>query len=80
MPDKTSFIEKINKEMPHYSIKHTVKPGLTGWAQLKCIYGESIRDEKEKLQHDTFSIKHLSLRIYFRTIWLTLKMLLTKLR
>lgn len=59
-PERPEFIEWLKKEIPFYSLRHTVRPGITGWAQIRYKYGSSIEDAKEKLRYDLFYIKNMS--------------------
>jgi sugar transferase (PEP-CTERM system associated) len=71
-PERPYFVELLVKEIPFYHERHAVKPGLTGWAQVKYRYGASIEDATEKLRYDLYYIKHLSvffdLSIAFDTV------------
>jgi sugar transferase (PEP-CTERM system associated) len=71
-PERPEFVEQLQKIVPYYSLRHTVKPGLTGWAQVMFTYSGSIEESKEKLQYDLFYIKNMSLKldllIFFRTL------------
>lgn len=60
-PERQIFVDQITEVEPLYPIRHTVKPGLTGWAQIKYRYGSSIEDSVEKLKFDLYYIKHRSL-------------------
>ncbi len=60
-PERPEFVEELNKLIPYYSERHFVKPGITGWAQIKYPYGSSVEDAIEKLRYDLYYIKHLSL-------------------
>lgn len=59
-PERPEFVEDLQREVPYYSERHTVKPGITGWAQLRYSYGASKEDAKEKLQYDLYYIKNFS--------------------
>ncbi len=71
-PERPVFVQELSEKIPFYQIRHTVKPGLTGWAQVRGRYAESIDDTLEKLQYDLFYIKHrnlfLDLNILLKTI------------
>lgn len=71
-PERPYFIEILQKEIPFYNQRHSVKPGVTGWAQIKYRYGASKEDALEKLKYDLYYIKNLSplfdLLIIFETI------------
>ena len=59
-PERPEFVEWLNQEIPHYHLRHTVRPGITGWAQIRYRYGSSVEDAKEKLRYDLFYVKNLS--------------------
>jgi exopolysaccharide biosynthesis polyprenyl glycosylphosphotransferase len=71
-PERPEFVEALTKQIPFYSLRHLVKPGITGWAQVRYTYGATIEDAMEKLQHDLFYIKNLTvgldLFILFETV------------
>lgn len=71
-PERPVFVKKLSEEIPFYEIRHVVKPGLTGWAQVRGRYAESVDDTLEKLQYDLYYIKHrsffLDLNILLKTI------------
>jgi sugar transferase (PEP-CTERM system associated) len=71
-PERPEFIEMLSEEIPYYGVRHMVRPGITGWAQVKYKYGRSVDDSREKLQYDLFYIKNasigLDLLIMFQTI------------
>ncbi|MBI5045398.1 MAG: sugar transferase [Candidatus Niyogibacteria bacterium] len=71
-PERPEFVEMLKKEIPHYAMRHIVKPGLSGWAQINFPYGASVEDSMEKLQYDLYYIKNRSLplefSIYLKTI------------
>ncbi len=75
-PERPYFVEKLSQEIPLYKRRLKVKPGITGWAQVKHKYDESIEDVKKKLQYDLYYIENISLRmdlkILFRTIFVVL--------
>lgn len=57
-PERPHFVEMLNTEIRYYDVRHSVKPGLTGWAQLRYPYGASVRDANEKLKFDLFYVKN----------------------
>jgi sugar transferase (PEP-CTERM system associated) len=75
-PERPEFVRMLGEQIPYYNERHTVRPGLTGWAQIKYQYGSSVDDAKTKLEYELFYIKHLSLfldmAIVFRTIQVVL--------
>lgn len=60
-PERPEFIAELSQQVPFYGQRHVVRPGLTGWAQVRHRYGASVGDTQEKLQYDLFYIKHLSI-------------------
>lgn len=71
-PERPFFVEQLSEQVPYYGVRHTVKPGLTGWAQVRYAYGASVEDSVRKLQYDLYYVKNhsvlLDLMILFRTI------------
>jgi sugar transferase (PEP-CTERM system associated) len=59
-PERLVFVDQLDKELPYYSQRHLVKPGLTGWAQIRYPYGATVEDAAEKLQYDLYYIKNQS--------------------
>ena len=75
-PERPFFVEQLRKELPYYFQRHTVKPGITGWAQIKYPYGASKEDALEKLKYDYYYIKHMSLIFDLTVIMETIKTVL----
>ena len=75
-PERPEFVQQLIKNLPYYNERHNVKPGLTGWAQLKYPYGSTEEDSLEKLKYDLYYIKHrsfmLDLLILIRTVEIVL--------
>ena len=71
-PERPEFVRILSQEIPYYHLRHNVRPGVTGWAQVRHKYGSSVEDAKEKLRYDLFYIKNMSigldLLIFFQTI------------
>lgn len=59
-PERPEFVERLTEAISHYQLRHTVRPGITGWAQIRYKYGASVEDAKEKLRYDLFYIKNMS--------------------
>ncbi|MFC5578024.1 TIGR03013 family XrtA/PEP-CTERM system glycosyltransferase [Lysobacter niabensis] len=57
-PERPQFVDMLSQEVRYYNVRHCVKPGLTGWAQLRYPYGASVRDAEEKLTFDLFYVKN----------------------
>jgi lipopolysaccharide/colanic/teichoic acid biosynthesis glycosyltransferase len=77
-PERPEFVRQLTQEIPFYGQRHVVKPGVTGWAQVKYTYGASVEDALEKLQYDLFYIKHLSLAFDLFVIFATAKVVLLR--
>ena len=75
-PERPYFVKKLEKEIPFYSHRHAVKPGITGWAQILYPYGATREDAQEKLKYDLYYIKHLSPIMDLRIISETAKIVL----
>ncbi|OGU42635.1 MAG: exopolysaccharide biosynthesis polyprenyl glycosylphosphotransferase [Ignavibacteria bacterium RIFOXYB2_FULL_35_12] len=75
-PERPFFVEKLSEQIPYYKRRLKVRPGITGWAQVKHKYDESIEDVRIKLRYDLFYIENMSLRmdfkILFRTVFVVL--------
>jgi exopolysaccharide biosynthesis polyprenyl glycosylphosphotransferase len=71
-PERPFFVEKLSKEIPLYKRRLKVRPGITGWAQVKHKYDETIDDVKMKLRYDLFYIENMSLRMDFKIIFRTI--------
>ncbi len=75
-PERPYFVEQLRKDISYYDQRHTVKPGVTGWAQIKYGYGASKEDALEKLKYDLYYIKNLSLVFDLLIIFETIKIVL----
>ena len=58
--ERPFFVDQLGREIPFYAVRHSVKPGVTGWAQVRYPYGATIEDSQEKLQYDLYYVKHKS--------------------
>jgi sugar transferase (PEP-CTERM system associated) len=71
-PERPEFVQWLSKEIPFYDLRHMLRPGITGWAQVRYRYGASLEETKRKLEYDLYYIKHhsigLDLLIMFETI------------
>lgn len=75
-PERRVFINELEKEIPYYNLRHMVKPGLTGWAQVMYPYGASVEDAKRKLEYDLYYIKNYTLSLDVIILFMTLKTVL----
>jgi sugar transferase (PEP-CTERM system associated) len=74
-PERPHFVEQLRAVIPYYDERHTVKPGITGWAQVKFGYGSNLEDAEEKLQYDLYYIKHMSIMLDLRIVFDTAKVM-----
>jgi len=72
-PERPEFVEWLSKEIPYYGVRHVVRPGITGWAQVQYKYGNTLEDAREKLQYDLFYIKNASLGLDLLIMFQTIK-------
>lgn len=77
-PERPEFIAWLSKEIPYYGVRHMVRPGLTGWAQVKYKYGSTVEDAREKLQYDLFYIKNASIGLDLLIMFQTIKTVLLR--
>ncbi len=75
-PERPYFVEKLTNEIPYFAVRHSIKPGLTGWAQVRYRYGASVEDSAEKLQYYLYYVKNhsllLDLVVIFETVGVVL--------
>jgi sugar transferase (PEP-CTERM system associated) len=78
-PERPQFVEMLSKEIPYYKeVRHMVRPGLTGWAQVRYKYGSTVEDAREKLQYDLFYIKNASIGLDLLIMFQTVKTVLLR--
>lgn len=75
-PERPVFNEMLEKEIPFYNLRHVVRPGLTGWAQVMYPYGASVEDSAQKLEYDLYYIKNFSFLLDFLILARTVKVVL----
>jgi lipopolysaccharide/colanic/teichoic acid biosynthesis glycosyltransferase len=71
--ERPEFVAALTEQIPFYGFRHTVRPGVTGWAQVRYTYGASVEDAMEKLQYDLFYIKHRALAFDLYILFETVK-------
>ena len=77
-PERPEFVSSLSEQIPFYAQRHVVKPGLTGWSQVRYTYGASVEDAMEKLQYDLFYIKHMSIGLDLLIVLQTVKTVLLR--
>ena len=75
-PERPYFVDQLTQEIPYFAVRHSVKPGVTGWAQVRYQYGATVEDSMEKLQYDLYYVKNhtlfLDLIVLFETVGVVL--------
>jgi sugar transferase (PEP-CTERM system associated) len=77
-PERPEFVDWLAREIPYYRVRNIVRPGLTGWAQVKYKYGSTVEDAREKMQYDLFYIKNASIGLDLLIIFQTVKTVLLR--
>ncbi len=75
-PERPHFVAKLREVIPYYDERHNVRPGITGWAQVKFPYGSTLEDAEEKLEYDLYYVKHMSLLLDAAIVLETAKVML----
>jgi sugar transferase (PEP-CTERM system associated) len=76
-PERPEFVGMLEEQIPFYGLRHSVRPGITGWAQVKYQYGAGVEETKNKLEYDLFYIKHLSIMLDLAVLFETVKVMLS---
>ncbi len=75
-PERPYFVDQLTRDIPFYAVRHSVKPGVTGWAQVSYPYGASVDDSMQKLQYDLYYVKNhtlfLDIVVLFETVGVVL--------
>jgi lipopolysaccharide/colanic/teichoic acid biosynthesis glycosyltransferase len=75
-PERPEFVAALKEKIPYYHLRHSVRPGITGWAQILYRYGSSVEDAKEKLRYDLYYIKNTSMGLDLLIMMNTIKIVL----
>lgn len=75
-PERPCFVAQLGRELPVYRVRHSVLPGITGWAQIRYKYGSSVEDSRVKLEYDLYYVKHASLYVDLRILLQTVPTML----
>jgi sugar transferase (PEP-CTERM system associated) len=75
-PERPHFVEQLGKQIPFYDLRHSVRPGITGWAQVSLKYSATVEDSQDKLEYDLFYIKNFSLPFDFLILFQTIKIVM----
>jgi sugar transferase (PEP-CTERM system associated) len=77
-PERPEFVQWLTNEIPYYHVRHIIRPGITGWAQVRYQYGASLEETKRKLEYDLYYIKHLSIGLDLLIIFETVKTIISR--
>ena len=77
-PERPEFVPMLAEQLPFYYLRHLVRPGLTGWAQVRFGYGATMAENREKLEFDLYYIKHMSLGLDLLIMFETVKTILRR--
>jgi len=77
-PERPEFVDWLKKEIPFYELRHMIRPGITGWAQVRYHYGASLEEAKRKLEYDLYYVKHLSLGLDLLIMFETIKTIMLR--
>jgi lipopolysaccharide/colanic/teichoic acid biosynthesis glycosyltransferase len=69
-------VEWLQEKIPYYQLRHIVRPGVTGWAQVRYRYSNTVEDAKEKLQYDLYYIKNMSIGLDLLILFETIKIVI----
>jgi len=75
-PERPVFVQTLKERLPYYGERHTVKPGITGWAQINYPYGASVEDALKKLEYDLFYVKNYSILMDLYIVLKTIQIVL----
>ncbi len=77
-PERPEFVQWLNTEIPFYELRHIIRPGITGWAQVRYRYGASLEETKRKLEYDLYYVKHLSIGLDLLIMFETIKTIILR--
>jgi sugar transferase (PEP-CTERM system associated) len=77
-PERPEFVQWLSEKIPYYNLRHILRPGVTGWAQVRYQYGATLEETKQKLEYDLYYIKHMSVALDLLIIFQTLKTILLR--
>jgi sugar transferase (PEP-CTERM system associated) len=77
-PERPEFVQWLSGEIPYYDLRHIIRPGITGWAQVRYQYGASLEETKRKLEYDLYYIKHLSIGLDLLIMFETIKTIILR--
>jgi lipopolysaccharide/colanic/teichoic acid biosynthesis glycosyltransferase len=77
-PERPEFVQWLSQEIPFYDLRHMIRPGITGWAQVRYCYGASLEETRRKLEYDLYYVKHQSLGLDLLIMFETIKTIILR--
>jgi sugar transferase (PEP-CTERM system associated) len=77
-PERPEFVQWLSQEIPFYDLRHMIRPGITGWAQVRYQYGASLEETKRKLEYDLYYVKHQSIGLDLLVMFETIKTIILR--
>jgi lipopolysaccharide/colanic/teichoic acid biosynthesis glycosyltransferase len=77
-PERPEFVQWLSQEIPFYDLRHMIRPGITGWAQVRYRYGASLEETRRKLEYDLYYVKHLSIGLDLLIMFETVKTIILR--
>lgn len=77
-PERPEFVQWLSEQIPYYNLRHIIRPGITGWAQVRYQYGASLEETKQKVAYDLYYIKHMSVALDLLIMFETVKTVLLR--
>jgi lipopolysaccharide/colanic/teichoic acid biosynthesis glycosyltransferase len=77
-PERPEFVQWLSQDIPFYDLRHMIRPGITGWAQVRYQYGASLDETKRKLEYDLYYVKHQSIGLDLLIMFETIKTILLR--
>jgi lipopolysaccharide/colanic/teichoic acid biosynthesis glycosyltransferase len=77
-PERPEFVPWLSENIPYFDLRHMIRPGLTGWAQVRYGYGSTLEEAREKLEYDLYYIKHMTLGLDLLIMFETVKTILRR--
>jgi sugar transferase (PEP-CTERM system associated) len=77
-PERPEFVQWLSSEIPFYELRHIIRPGITGWAQVRYQYGATLEETKQKLEYDLYYVKHLSIGLDLLIMFETVKTIILR--
>ena len=77
-PERPEFVPWLAEQIPYFNLRHMIRPGLTGWAQVRYGYGATLEEAREKLEYDLYYIKHMTLGLDLLIMFETVKTIIRR--